>query len=242
MVSLELFSNQEICHIDLNAEKRICTVSTYIKEFLSIVEIENKKCQKFSKLKTPVELISDKLIMFLEGLSTSNLSIQIDNQKYTSLTRGTFFLDEMLQNYFNDSLLHEVICENCSSHGSESMKSTFTVSRHIKEPPTVLKILFQRGSYDSSTLVATKNELKVAIPSEYISKQPSINEKISYTLVSPINHDGDSLYCGHYVSDVFDSSTGIWWHCDDDNITEISDLTKRVYYREKHKTTKKKNK
>ena len=41
MVSLEIFSNQEICHIDFNGEKRICTVSTYIKEYLSIVEIEN---------------------------------------------------------------------------------------------------------------------------------------------------------------------------------------------------------
>ena len=45
--------------------------------------------------------------------------------------------------------------------------------------------------------------------------------------------------CGHYVSDVFDSSTGIWWHCDDNNITEISDLPKGVYYRRTHKPTKK---
>ena len=58
-------------------------------------------------------------------------------------------------------------------------------------------------------------------------KQPSRNEKISYTLVSLVNHDGNSLDCGHYVSDVFDSSTEVWWHCDDDNITEISDFTKK---------------
>ena len=51
--------------------------------------------------------------------------------------------------------------------------------------------------------MATKNELKVAVLSEYLFKQPSINEKISYTLVSLINHDGDSLDCGHYVSDIF---------------------------------------
>ena len=56
-MSLELFSNQEICHIYLNGEKRICTVSTYIKEFLSIVEIENKKCQRCSKLKPPVLVV-----------------------------------------------------------------------------------------------------------------------------------------------------------------------------------------
>ena len=137
-----------------------------------MVEIENTKCQKCSKLKTTVEVISDKLIMFVDGLPTSNLSRQIDHTKYTSLTKGTVVLDEMLQNYFNDSLLHDVICENCSSHGSESIKSTFTVSRHIEEPPTVLKILFQRGSYDISTIVATKNEVNVAITSEYMFKQP----------------------------------------------------------------------
>ena len=71
-------------------------------------------------------------------------------------------------------------------------------------------------------------------------KLKSSNEKISYILVSLVNHDGGSLDCGHYVSDVFDSSTGIWWHCDDDNITKLSDLPYGVYYRETHKPTRKK--
>ena len=46
-----------------------------------------------------------------------------------------------------------------------------------------------------------------------------------------VNHDGDSLDCGNYVSDVFDSSTGIWWQCDDDNISEHSDIPDGVYYK-----------
>ena len=54
-----------------------------------------------------------------------------------------------------------------------------------------------------------------------------------------INHDGNSLYFGHYVSDVFDNSTGIWWHCDDDNITQTSDLPEGVYYRETNNTHEK---
>ena len=153
--------------------------------------------------------------MFLEGLPTSNSYRQIDHPKCTIITKGTVVLDVMLQNYFKDSLLNDVICEKKLSDSYESIKSTFTVSRNIQEPPTVSKIMFQTGSYDSSTLVATKNELKVAIPSEYLFKQTSSNEKIPYTLVSLIKHDGDSLDCGHYVSDVFDSITGIWWHCSD---------------------------
>ena len=191
-------------------------------------------------MKSPAEVISDKMIMFIEVLPTSNPPRQIDHKKCNILTKDIVVLDVMLQNYFKDSLLHDVICGNCSSDGSESIKPTFTVSIYIKEPPTVLKILFQRGSYDSATLVATKNELEVTIPSEYIFKQPSSNYKMSYTLVLLINYDGDSLDCGNYVSDVFDSSTGIWWHCDDDNITEISDFPKGVYYRETHERTKNK--
>ena len=111
------------------------------------------------------------------------------------------------------------------------------MSRYLKKPPSVLKIIFQRGSYDSTTIVATKNELKVDIPSEYFYKQPSSNEKISYTLVSLINHDGDSLDWGHYFSDIFNINTGIWWHCDNKNMTQISDIPKGVYYRETQKLT-----
>ena len=121
MISFELFSYQDICHIDLNGEKRICTVSTHIKEYLIIVEIENKKCRQCSRSKTPFKVVSDKLIMFLEGLPTSNKSRQIDHPKYTSIKKGTVVLDQILHNYFKYSLLHDVICDNCSSLGSESI-------------------------------------------------------------------------------------------------------------------------
>ena len=53
-------------------------------------------------------------------------------------------------------------------------------------------------------------------------------------------HDGNSLECGNYVSDVFDSNTRIWWHCDNDDITEISDFPEGVYTRESNKKTKNK--
>ena len=142
MMSQKPFINQETCHINLNDERIIYTVSTYIKELLSIVEIQNKICQIFFKLKIPVELISDKLIMSLDGLPTSNLPRQIDHPKCAILKKDTVVLDVILQKYFKDSFLDDVICEHCSSGGSESIKSTFTVSRYLKKPPSVLKIIF----------------------------------------------------------------------------------------------------
>ena len=122
-----------------------------------------------------------------------------------------------------------------SSGGSESIKLSFTISRYLKEPHSVLNIIFQRGTFDTTTGEAIKNEVKVATPFEYLHKQTSSNEKISYTLVSLTNHDDDSLNCGNYVINVLDGSTGIWWHCDDDNITQVSDIPKGIYYIESHK-------
>ena len=94
--------------------------------------------------------------MLLDGLHTSNLPSQIDHPKYTILANDTVVLDVIFNNYLQESLLEYVICENCSSGSSESIKPTFTVSRCLKEPPSVLKILFQRGTYDMTTGEAMK--------------------------------------------------------------------------------------
>ena len=87
-----------------------------------------------------------------------------------------------------------------------------------------MNILLQRGTYGMTICQNIKNKHKVAIPLEFIYKIPSNNEKISYTLVSLIIHYGESLHFGHYVSEFFDTNTGIWWKCDDDGITKIGDL------------------
>ena len=129
--------------------------------------------------------------MSLEGLPTFNSPRKIYHPKCTILANDTVILDVIFQNYFHESLLEDVICENFSSGGSESIKSTFTVSRYLRELPSFFKILFQRGTYYMTNYVAIKNELKVSITSEYLYKKPSINDKISYILVSLIKHDGD---------------------------------------------------
>ena len=48
-------------------------------------------------------------------------------------------------------------------------------------------------------------------------------------------HDEEWLDCGHYGSDVSDSNTRMWFHCDDHKITEISDFTEDVYTIKRHK-------
>ena len=70
------------------------------KIFLSIVEIETKKCHRCSNLKTPVELVTDKLIISLDELHNLNLPRQIDHPKCTILENDTVVLDVISQNYF----------------------------------------------------------------------------------------------------------------------------------------------
>ena len=73
-------------------------------------------------MKKPVELVTDKLIMSLDELNTSNLPKKIDHTKCTILANDTFVLNVIFQNYFQESLLKYVICENCSSGSSESIQ------------------------------------------------------------------------------------------------------------------------
>ena len=141
-------------------------------------------------------------------------------------------MDDRFKNYSKEALIEDVICDNCSLVHSESKKSSFALWRNLKEPPSVLKILPQIGTYDMTTFQAIKNEYKVAIPSEYFIKKPLGNDNIPYTVVSLIRD------FGHYVSDVFDFNTGLWWHCDDANITEVSNFIEGVYTREIHKPNK----
>ena len=48
-------------------------------------------------------------------------------------------------------------------------------------------------------------------------------------------HEGTLLYSVHYYSDVFYVITGIWWDCDDDEITQISNFLEGIYTIESHK-------
>ena len=58
-----------------------------MKEFLRIIEIENKKCHICYNTRTPIELVSDKLIMSLDGLNITNSPWQIYDPNYTSLSK-----------------------------------------------------------------------------------------------------------------------------------------------------------
>ena len=92
--------SQEICYINGNGKIKLFTVYAYIKELSSIVGIDNKRYNICYKLKTPVELVTDKLSMYLDGLHTFNPRRQIDYPKCTILEKDTVVLDVIFHTDF----------------------------------------------------------------------------------------------------------------------------------------------
>ena len=93
-----------------------------------------------------------------------------------------------------------------SSGISESIRAILTLCRNLKEPLSVFNVLLQRVMYDITSDRDRKHEQKIAILS-FFYRIPSSKDKISYSLVSLIMHDGESLNSGHYVRDFFDTNT-----------------------------------
>ena len=94
---------------------------------------------------------------------------------------------------FQGIIFKDVICKNCFSVSSETIKAKFTVWQNFKEPPPFFKIILKKVTCDMKDGQPINNECKIAIPSEFLINIPSSNQKISYTLVSLIMHDGDSF-------------------------------------------------
>ena len=77
---------------------KLSTVFNYMKDFLSIIEIENKKFHICYNTKTPIKLISDKLIMYFDGINIFNSPWNINHPNYTTLTKNKIELDDIFQN------------------------------------------------------------------------------------------------------------------------------------------------
>ena len=98
MMSKETFINQEISSINFYDERNLSTVSNYMKDFLGIIEVDNKKCHICYNTKNPIKLVYDKMIISLDVLHTTNLTRQIYNPKYTILEKYTIVLDVIFHN------------------------------------------------------------------------------------------------------------------------------------------------
>lgn len=95
--------------------------------------------------------------------------------------------------------------------------------RFAKLPP-VLNLQLARYVFDRETLSKRKLTTKVLlpksleIPSTATTKQ---NEHSRYILCAVQNHLGTSAHGGHYVADVMDWTTGVWYEFNDEEVTRL---------------------
>ena len=67
------------------------------------------------------------------------------------------------------------------------------------------------------------------IPTEYPFNIS--NEQVSdmYSLLYIIYHDVNYMSTGHYYSDILDFNTGVFWQCNDENMTQIEVMSYDCY-------------
>ena len=74
----------------------------------------------------------------------------------------------------------------------------------------------------------TAKKIKISLPDQYYISFPN-NPEVLYILVFIKLHIGNDVDKGHYVCNVLDYTTGPWWNCDDEKITQYPGYPMNVY-------------
>ena len=95
--------------------------------------------------------------------------------------------------------------------------------------PPVLNIQLARYVFDMTTFskkkLATKVKLPrtLSVPTKQGGKDDGTNATANYILCAVQNHLGTSAHGGHYIADVLDWTTGVWYEFNDDEVTMLKD-------------------
>lgn len=133
-------------------------------------------------------------------------------------------VDELLYNNFykKTKIFWETLCDGCN-------KKTYHIKTSlISKLPKYFIISLQRYNYKSNS----KNSATVNF-NEELNLKNIIDDNIcldntEYKLISISNHKG-SLNFGHYFA-VCKSTDGIWYECNDSNISKISNYILKSNY------------
>jgi ubiquitin carboxyl-terminal hydrolase 48 len=88
--------------------------------------------------------------------------------------------------------------------------------------PPVLTLQLNRYVFDRETLSKQKLTTKVLLPHTlYVPLKG--DETKTYVLVAVQNHLGNSAHGGHYVANVLDWSTGVWFELNDEDVDVLAD-------------------
>jgi len=146
-----------------------------------------------------------------EDFMDLNLPIVVEKNSSKELT-VEFLLDE----YFKPEQMggdNKYRCENCQ----DACDAERAVS--LDTAPPVLNIQLARYVFDMKTFRKRKLTNKILLPKSLQLKSTNGETDVNYILYAVQNHRGSSAYTGHYVAEVMDWTTGVWFEYDDEKVS-----------------------
>lgn len=114
-------------------------------------------------------------------------------------------------------------------HSSCAKKTDASRSLVLEQIPPVLNIQLARYVFDMATFskkkLATKVKLPrtLTVPTKQADKSSSKNTTAKYILCAVQNHLGTSAHGGHYIADVLDWTTGVWYEFNDEEVSVLEE-------------------
>uniref|UniRef100_A0A7S3V9M7 ubiquitinyl hydrolase 1 n=1 Tax=Chaetoceros debilis TaxID=122233 RepID=A0A7S3V9M7_9STRA len=144
-----------------------------------------------------------------------NLPIHSGGMVSSTKSASVLTLDTLLDEYFEPEKMidgNKYHCSHCDEN-CEAERRTLIVSY-----PPVLNVQLGRYVYDTKTWRKRKVRNKILLPLCLYLKMKS-GDTAKYMLCATQNHKGNSAHEGHYIAEVMDWTTGLWFQYDDDKVT-----------------------
>ena len=92
-----------------------------------------------------------------------------------------------------------------------------------------LRTSLQKSNFNYEKMNTAKIKPKIALPAQYSVSFPDKHPEVLYIIFSIKLHIGNGTDKGHYVFDVLYYSTGTWWNCNDETITQYPGYPSNIY-------------
>lgn len=176
------------------------------------------KCLECSNISTREEAFMD-----------LNLPIQSPTEVSGSSKEVT--VECLLERYLEPEKMdgaNEYQCSHCNKPCEAERRVT------IAQCPPVLNIQLARYIFDRKTFRKQKLLNKILLPRTIEVDSKSSSKSMEYVLYGVQNHRGSSAYSGHYVAEVMDWTTGVWFEYDDEKVSVLDHPTSSYDHVHRH--------
>ncbi len=178
------------------------------------------KCLECSNISTREEKFMD-------------LNLPIQSPKEASGSSKEVTVEFLLERYLEPEKLdgaNKYQCNYCNKTCEAERRVT------IAQCPPVLNFQLARYIFDRKTFRKQKLLDKILMPRTIEVDKQNAQKGLEYILCGVQNHRGSSAYSGHYVAEVMDWTTGVWFEYDDEKVSVLDHPTSSYDPRHTQKT------